>query len=254
MSPAAATCLCESRPARPSLRRAFARALVRLTPGPRTVLLAAAFAVGAAVVAVAPLVQPVTPVERLETTGIQVVSNPESERIDAVLARRGPGLGLRLRQQLAVAIADEAKAAGFDPLLVLAIIDVESEFRETAVSNKNARGLMQIQPVTLQYISQLQGIKLTPKEIEADPALRVRLGVRYLKYISTRFGNDLDLALMAYNAGPTRVTLAARQRELEQFRSYVRAVRREYAGLKHEHGEAGDWAFASRESKPAARQ
>ncbi|MBL8917339.1 MAG: lytic transglycosylase domain-containing protein [Myxococcaceae bacterium] len=178
---------------------------------------------------------------------MQPVQNPELERIDAVLARRGPGLGLRLREQLAHAIAQESTAAGFDPLLVLAVIDVESDFRDSAVSNMGARGLMQIQPVTLQFIAQREGIKLTAREIEADPSLRVRLGIRYLKYLSTRFGNDLDLALMAYNAGPTRVYLAARQRELDQFRGYVQAVRREYAGLRREHGEAGDWAFASRE-------
>lgn len=188
----------------------------------------------------------------IETVGVQVVRSPETERIDAVLARRGPGLGLRLREQLTHAIADEARAAGFDPLLVLAIMEVESDFRESAVSNMGARGLMQIQPVTLHFIAQREGIKLTHREIEADPALRVRLGVRYLKYLSSRFGNDLDLALMAYNAGPTRVYLAMRQHELDPFRNYVRAVRREYALLKLEHGEAGDWALATRETTGAA--
>lgn len=238
----------------PSVRRMVARALVWLTPRPRTTALALVGALGALAWSFQPLVEDPAPVAVLEPVGVQVVRHPDSERIDAVLARRGPGLGLRLREQLTGAIAEESTAAGFDPLLVLAIIDVESDFRDAAVSNMGARGLMQIQPVTLQFIAQREGIKLTAKEIEADPALRVRLGIRYLKYLSSRFGNDLDLALMAYNAGPTRVYLAARQRELEQFRGYVRAVRREFALLKQEHGEAGDWAFAARELPPGPRQ
>ncbi|MDP3237185.1 MAG: lytic transglycosylase domain-containing protein [Myxococcales bacterium] len=254
MTATLATDVQTSRASRPVVRRAQ-RWLVRLGPGASTASAMAVLSAMALAWSVAPLVQPVTPVVRFEPMGVQVVSHPDSERIDAVLARRGPGLGLRLRQQLAVAISEEARAANFDPLLILAIIDVESEFRETAVSNMNARGLMQIQPVTLQYVAEREGIKLTAREIEADPALRVRLGIRYLKYLASRFGNDLDVALMAYNAGPTRVQLAARQRgELEQFRNYVRAVRREYAVLKREHGEAGDWAFAARESASRPQQ
>jgi soluble lytic murein transglycosylase len=237
-----------SRPSAKGLRLSFARLLVRLTPRRGTALLTGLAAITCVGVALWPIVQPPAPVASLEPIGVQVVHHPDSERIDAVLARRGPGLGMRLREQLALAIAEESAVAGFDPLLILAIIDVESEFREAAVSNMNARGLMQIQPVTLQFIAEREGIKLSAKEIEADPALRVRLGIRYLKYLSSRFGNDLDIALMAYNAGPTRVYLAARQRDLEQFRNYVRAVRREYAVLKREHGEAGDWAFAARET------
>ncbi len=213
-------------------------------------LLSALIALGCVLFAAWPALTYVEPALVLEVTAVPV-AHPDAARVDEVLARRGPGLGLRVREQLANAIDEEARVAGFDPLLVLAIIDVESEFQDSAVSPMGARGLMQIQPVTLQFIAQREGIKLTAKEIEADPALRVRLGVRYLKYLQTRFGNDLDLALMAYNAGPTRVYLAARKRDLEQFRSYVRAVRREYAVLKQEHGEAGDWALAIRELEPS---
>jgi soluble lytic murein transglycosylase len=237
----------------PVLRRALLW-LFHFGTGASIASVAAMFSGVAVALAFASVVQPAPAVVRFEPVGVQIVRNPDSDRIDAVLARRGPGLGLRLRKQLAMAIADEAHIASFDPLLILAIIDVESEFRESAVSNMGARGLMQIQPVTLQYVSHREGIKLTTTEIETDPALRVRLGIRYLKYLSLRFGNDLDLALMAYNAGPTRVQLAARQGDLEHFRNYVRAVRREYAGLKREHGEAGDWAFAARESASRMRQ
>src|SRR5687767_4413282 len=55
--------------------------------------------------------------------------------IDAVLAKRAPELGLILRRQLAVAISEEAVRAGYDPLLILAVIDVESDFEEEAISS-----------------------------------------------------------------------------------------------------------------------
>src|SRR5689334_22461031 len=50
---------------------------------------------------------------------------PDAALIDAVLAKRAPELGLTLRRQLVHAIAEEAGQAGYDPLLILALIDVE---------------------------------------------------------------------------------------------------------------------------------
>ena len=89
------------------------------------------------------------------------------------------------------AIAEEARRAGYDPLLILAIIDVESDFDLEAVSSRGARGLMQIQPVTLHWFAQKQGLRLTREEMAADPGLCVRLGVRYLRSLQDRFGGDL---------------------------------------------------------------
>jgi soluble lytic murein transglycosylase-like protein len=145
------------------------------------------------------------------------------------------------------AVAEESEHAGFDPLLVLAIITVESEFHQQAVSVVGAKGLMQVRPTTLAYVAEKEGLKLPLREIDADPSLNVRLGVRYLKSMKELFRGNLDLALMAYNAGPTRVYLSLRERNVEPFANYVRAVRREFTALKVEHGEPNDWALASRE-------
>ncbi len=169
---------------------------------------------------------------------VRTAAAPPKHELDPLLARRGPGLDLPLRARLAQAIADESRAAGLDPLLVLAVIQVESAFVESAVSPMGARGLMQLQPVTLQYVAEREGLTLSRKELDADPVLKVRLGIRYLRSLSTRFGGDLNLALMAYNAGPTRVAQALKSRELDPFRNYVRAVRREHAGLRVEHAAA----------------
>src|SRR5262245_53108838 len=48
------------------------------------------------------------------------------------------------RRGVATAILDETRIAGMDPYLVLAVIEVESDFQPDAVSNRRARGLMQL--------------------------------------------------------------------------------------------------------------
>lgn len=175
--------------------------------------------------------------------------DPDLLTIEQVLAVRAPDLGLTLRGQLAQAIGEEAVRAGYDPLLILAIIDVESDFDEEAVSNKGARGLMQIQPSTLQFLAAREGLHLSRDEIAADPSLQVRLGVRYLRQLQDRFKN-LDLALMAYNAGPRKVRRATHDHLLSDFRTYPSRVRRDFRRFREGAGLDADWALAQREGGP----
>lgn len=193
--------------------------------------------VGATLEALAPPVAPELVAE---------APSPDLAIIDAVLIKRAPSFGLTLRRQLGQAIAEEARKANYDPLLVLAIIDVESDFLEGAVSDKGARGLMQIKPSTLHFLAEKQGLRLSREEVAADPALCVRLGIRYLRNLHDRFG-DLDLALMAYNAGPERIRQVMKSGELEVFRRYPRAVRRDFRRFREGEGLGGDWALAQRE-------
>src|SRR5262249_12112523 len=91
-----------------------------------------------------------------------------------------------------------------------------------------------------------EGIRLTPEEIEADPAVRVRLGIRYLRALHDRFKN-LDKALMAYNAGPVRLRHALRSKETDLFRRYPRLVQRHFRRFRAGLGVEGDCALAQRE-------
>jgi soluble lytic murein transglycosylase-like protein len=185
------------------------------------------------------------PVRPPELPAVEELSS-DAGLIDAVLAKRAPELGLTLRRQLGAAIAEESLRAGYDPLLILAIIDVESEFEEDAVSPKGARGLMQIKPSTLHFLAKKEGLRLTRTEVSADAALCVRLGIRYLRSLHDRFG-DLDIALMAYNAGPARITRAFQGRAMDVFRSYPRRIRRDFSRFREGEGLEGDWALAERD-------
>ena len=111
---------------------------------------------------------------------------------------------------------------------------------------------MQIQPATLHWYAEKEGLRLTREEMASDPALCVRLGIRYLRSLQDRFKGDLELALMAYNAGPNRIRQGRREKSsLEAFRFYPRRVRRDYARFRTGEGLGGDWALAQRDPAPA---
>lgn len=196
---------------------------------------------------IVPVVSEPAPPPVVPVVAVAEPASHDAALIDAVLAKRAPDLGLTLRRQLGQAIAEEAPKTGYDPLLILAIIDVESDFDEEALSMKGARGLMQIKPSTLHFLAEKEGLKLSREEVAADPALCVRLGIRYLRNLQERFAGDLDFALMAYNAGPTRIRKAIKEGELETFRRYPRLVRRDFKRFREGQGLGGDWALAQRE-------
>ena len=125
----------------------------------------------------------------------------------AFLAFRGPAWYGQLNHPLRHAdlIATESKAAGLDPYVVAALINVESGYRENVVSKAGAVGLMQIIPSTAHAVAADAGLpeRVTAETLER-PGTNVRVGTRYLAYLVKRYGS-LQLALAAYNAGMTNV-------------------------------------------------
>lgn len=102
--------------------------------------------------------------------------------------------------KLDVPYADEISAAakefGLDPKLIASVISVESNFNWKAVSPKSSLGLMQLQPKT--------AAELAVSNI-FDPRQNIAGGARYLRQLLDHYGQNLVLALAAYNAGPDRV-------------------------------------------------
>ena len=107
-------------------------------------------------------------------------------------------------------ILEESLKRDIDPILVLAVIEVESRFQYTAVSPMGARGIMQIMPDTGKFLTETRGheIGLRPASFRPesldDPLLSIRLGVFYLHDLKKQFQN-LNHALIAYNAGPAEI-------------------------------------------------
>ena len=99
-------------------------------------------------------------------------------------------------------IADAAREAGLDPELVRAVVLAESSGDASAVSHKDAVGLMQITPITLRDVRERFDV---PEGDLHDPDYNLRVGTRYLAYLMERFDGDLYAALAAYHMGPTRV-------------------------------------------------
>ena len=92
------------------------------------------------------------------------------------------------------AFVKAANDTGFQLSMLVAVAQVESRFVPNAVSTKDARGLLQVLPATG------ASLKLNVK----DPAANVLAGARYLRLLLDRYDRT-DLALAAYNAGPTRI-------------------------------------------------
>lgn len=81
-----------------------------------------------------------------------------------------------------------------DALLLASIIEVESGFDPNAISRRGATGLMQVMPATAG-----EGVHLS------DPEDNLATGAKYLRRLLRRYGGNLELALAAYNAGPSNV-------------------------------------------------
>ncbi len=93
-------------------------------------------------------------------------------------------------------IETAAVSASVEPNLLRAVIVVESGFNSRAVSRRGAMGLMQLMPATATRYGASNPF---------DPHENVHAGARYLKFLIDRFGQDLRLALAAYNAGEDAV-------------------------------------------------
>lgn len=100
-----------------------------------------------------------------------------------------------------------------DEYLVYSIIRSESNYKEDAVSNKGAMGLMQIMPDTGKWVAQKLEIKNFTSQDLLDSEKNIMIGVWYFKYLLDKFDGKLSLAVAAYNAGPTNVTKWLEQEE-----------------------------------------
>ncbi|MBU5311189.1 lytic transglycosylase domain-containing protein [Tissierella carlieri] len=103
-------------------------------------------------------------------------------------------------------IVEYSKEYDLDPYLVASIINVESKYDKDAISQKGARGLMQISPSTGKWASEVLGIDNYSEDILFDPETNIRIGTWYLDTLFKEFDYNLELVLAAYNAGSGNVS------------------------------------------------
>lgn len=117
----------------------------------------------------------------------------------------------------------EAMKHGIDPLLVKALIRIESGNDPTAISPKGARGLMQLMPETAKEL----GVAdiMTPQQ-------NIKGGVKYFSDLLDKFEGRLDLALAAYNAGPGAIKNHGGVPPFPETINFVARVIDEYNQLK----------------------
>ncbi len=136
----------------------------------------------------------------------------EAERlgIAAEVGRSRTGLPPRQGFRVALAIVREARRNQLDPLLVTAVIRVESNFDSYAVSPKGALGLMQLMPATGRWLAERAKSPVREARYLFDFERNLELGCAYLAELLARFG-EVEEALLAYNVGPgaARAILAA---------------------------------------------
>lgn len=94
------------------------------------------------------------------------------------------------------AISTSSKRYGVDENLIRAIIKVESNFDPNVVSKAGAKGLMQLMPENCRDLGVTD-----PFNIEQN----IDGGTRHIKEYLDKYDGDVEMALMAYNGGPTRM-------------------------------------------------
>ena len=104
--------------------------------------------------------------------------------------------------EIASSVVDFSEEYGVKMSLILAIIRRESHFDPTVVSPTNAQGLMQIVPSTAKEIADSLGKKYYNVFKIRD---NVQFGTWYLWKMLSRFKNNEELAIRAYNCGPVYV-------------------------------------------------
>jgi hypothetical protein len=153
--------------------------------------------------------------------GADVVAAAANRMVTLALgATAAAGRGRLGTQQLSGSLIEqlvrEASAvSGLDPAVIRAVIHKESHGRADAISRAGNMGLMQISgDVATKYGA----------TDPLDPRQNVLAGSKYLAELVRQFHGDLQLALAAYNAGPTNVRRAGGVPNFGETKDYIEKI------------------------------
>ena len=121
-------------------------------------------------------------------------------------------------------IVESGRRNAVDPLLLYAIMHQESTFKARAMSNKGARGLMQLMPGT--------AVRFGVTSIW-DPKQNIEGGSRYMRFLLDMFDGNVQLALAGYNAGEGAVMKFGYSiPPYSETQEYVRRISKRYALIR----------------------
>lgn len=120
----------------------------------------------------------------------------------------------------------KSKQYNISPLLVMSLIEVESQFHPEALSPKGAMGLMQVMPSTAQFMAAGD-----PGDLN-DPKVNIDFGLRYMFHLRTQFKKP-EHVITAYNIGPAALAKKLRNGEaipLGYYQKVMEAMRKYKSG------------------------
>jgi hypothetical protein len=138
--------------------------------------------------------------------------------------------------QLTDLVYSSSRQFGYDPILLLAVIHVESVFNPNALGRyrsgnlSGAMGLMQVKFETAREMAKLLNIELKSENDLFKPEINIAVGVAYLTHLINRF-KSFKLGLLAYNQGPHTVKKTLSKNEPLSI-NYYRKVLNSYYKLK----------------------
>jgi len=113
--------------------------------------------------------------------------------------------GTPLDFETACIVVEYAESFNLNPSLILAVIDLESNFKQFEVGADQDRGYMQIIPSTEKWLAEEFGQKIgktyNPEHI-FEPSYNIGLGAAYLSLLKDAHGGDYNRILSEYNRGP----------------------------------------------------
>jgi soluble lytic murein transglycosylase-like protein len=181
--------------------------------------------------------QTIEPILSLQTQAIEKPRPRELVKIFSIVEANRPDLLEREAWELAEVILTESSKYKLDPILILAVIDVESKFQFGAISPAGARGIMQIMPATGKFLvktvrelaQEIKAEQFTPEHLD-NPIVNIKLGTYYLHDLRKSFQN-VNKALIAYNLGPTELRIRM-DNQIEYTDEYANAVLTAYQKFK----------------------
>jgi len=158
--------------------------------------------------------------------------DPGLALVRAVLAARAEHIAEPQRESLAQVLVEAEREHGISVLLLVALIERESRFDPLAKGPRGSLGLMQVRSFVGEDVAGRIGVPWQGAKTLFDPVANVRIGSSYLAELLERFGSP-ELALAAYNIGPTRLARRLARGD-DRSPAFVSRVLREYQGLQRE--------------------